>query len=78
MRKTTEKLAKQHKRERLAKYVEEQRKKNKRLEQLIKEKLGGDIDALLSEKSEVPSSSIPAPVLLGVQAMALPLAGGAF
>jgi hypothetical protein len=40
--------------------------------------LEGDIDALLSEKSEGPSPSIPAPILLGVQAMAVPVAGGDF
>jgi hypothetical protein len=36
-----EKLAKQREREHLTKENEEQRKKNERLEQLIKEKLGG-------------------------------------
>jgi hypothetical protein len=33
---------------------------------------------LLSEKSEGPSPSIPAPILLGVQAMAMLVAGGDF
>jgi hypothetical protein len=73
-----EKLAEQHKRECLTKENEEQRKKNEQLEQLIKEKLGGDIDELLSEKSKGPSPTIPAPILLGVQAMAVPVAGRDF
>jgi hypothetical protein len=45
---------------------------------LSRRSLEGDIDALLSEKSEGPSPSIPAPILLGVQAMAVPVAGGDF
>jgi hypothetical protein len=57
---------------------EEQRKKNARLEQLIKEKLGGEIDALLSGKSEGPSPSTPAPISQGVQIMVVPAAGGDF
>jgi hypothetical protein len=66
LKKTAEKLAEQCERERLAKENEQPRKKNERLEQLIKEKLRGDIDTLLSEKSEGPSPSTPAPILLGV------------
>jgi hypothetical protein len=53
-------------------------KKNERREQLIKEKLGGDIEVLLFGKSEGTSPSISAPILQGVQAMALPAAGGDF
>ena len=71
-------MAKQREREHLAKENEEQRKKNKQFEQLIKEKLGGDIDKLLSKKSKGPSPSIPALMLLGVQAMVVPIAGGHF
>jgi hypothetical protein len=78
LKKIAKKLAEQHERERLAKENEEQRKKNKRLEQLIKEKLGGDIDVLLSGKFEGPSSSIPAPILQGVQAMVVPAVGENF
>jgi hypothetical protein len=80
LKKTAKKLAEQCERERLAKENEEQRKKNERLEQLmiVKEKLGGDIDALLSEKLERPFPSTPAPILQGVQAMAVPVAGENF
>jgi hypothetical protein len=78
LKKTAEKLAKQSERERLAKENEEQRKKNERLEQLIKEKLGGNIEALLSGKLDRPSPSTPAPILQGVQAMAVPAAGENF
>ena len=66
MKKTTEKLAKQRERECLANENEEQRKKNELLKQLIKEKLGGNIEALLSRKLDRPSPSIPAPILQGV------------
>ena len=72
LKKIAEKLAEQREREHLAKENEKQRNKNERLEQLIKEKLGGDIDALLSKKLGWPSSSIPAPILQGAQAMAVP------
>jgi hypothetical protein len=78
LKKIAEKLAEQRERERLAKEDEEQRKKNERLEQLIKEKLGGNIDALLFGKSEGPSPSTTAPIPQGVQAMAVPTTGGDF
>jgi hypothetical protein len=57
---------------------EEQRKKNERLEKLIKEKLGGNIEALLSGKLDGPSPSTPVPILQGVQAIAVPTAGENF
>ena len=63
LKKTTEKLAKPRERECLAKEIEEQRKKNKLLKQLIKEKLGRNIEALLSRKLDGPSLSIQALVL---------------
>jgi hypothetical protein len=78
LKKTTEKLAKQRERERLAKENEEQRKKNELLEQLIKEKLGGNIEALLSGKLDGPSPSTPAPIGQGVHTMAVPAAGENF
>ena len=75
LKKTTKKLAEQHAREHLAKKNEEQKKKNELLEQLIKEKLGRNIKALLSRKLDGPSPSILAPILQGVQAMAVPTVG---
>jgi predicted phosphohydrolase len=78
LKKTAEKLAKQREREHLVKENEEQRKKNERLEQLIKEKLGGNIEALLFGKLDRPSPSTSAPILQGVQAMAVPAAGENF
>jgi TRAP-type C4-dicarboxylate transport system substrate-binding protein len=68
-KKIAEKLAE---REHLAKENEEQRKKNELLEQLIKEKLGGNIEAFLSGKLGGPSPSTPAPIRQGVQDMAMP------
>jgi hypothetical protein len=71
-------LAEQCERERLVKENEEQRKKNELLEQLIKEKLGGNIEAFLSGKLGGPSPSTPAPIRQGVQDMAVPAAGENF
>jgi hypothetical protein len=78
LKKTTEKLAEQRERERLVKENEEQRKKNKLLEQLIKEKPGRNIEALLSGKLDGPSPSTPSRIRQGVQAMAVPAAGENF
>jgi hypothetical protein len=74
LKKTAEKLAEQRERERLAKENEEQRRKNELLEQLIKEKLRGNIEALLSGKLDGPSPSTPTPILQGIQSMAMPAA----
>jgi hypothetical protein len=78
LKKTAEKLAEQRERERLAKENEEQRKKNELLEQLMKEKLGGNIEALLSGKLDGPSPSTPAPILQGIQSMDVPATGENF
>jgi hypothetical protein len=78
LKKTAEKLAEQCERERLVKENEEQKKKNERLEQLIKEKLGGNIEALLSGKLDGPSPSILAPILQEVQVMVVPAVGENF
>jgi hypothetical protein len=78
LKKTAEKLAEQRERERLAKENEEQRWKNELLEQLIKEKLGGNIEVLLSGKLDEPSLSTPAPILQGIQSMAVPAVGENF
>jgi hypothetical protein len=77
-KKIAEKLAEQRERERLAKENEEQRKKNELLEQLIKEKLGGNIEAFLSGKLGGPSPSTPIPICQGVQNMAVPTTGENF
>jgi hypothetical protein len=61
-KKIAKKLAEQRERKHLAKENEEQRKKNELLEHLIKEKLGGNIEAFLSGKLGRPSPSIPAPI----------------
>jgi hypothetical protein len=80
-RKTAEKLALQHEKDRIAKEREDSRRTIAYLQELLHKKLGGDIDVLLGGNLGVPITeptlSAPAPSLQGVPCVAFPIAGGA-
>jgi hypothetical protein len=80
-RKTAEKLALQQEKDRIAKEREDSRRTIAYLQELLHEKLGGNIDVLLAGNPGVPitepSLSTPAPSIQGVPSVAFPVARGA-